>query len=316
MFYEPGVVITQVFTTTLYTNPTQPRSRTTVTYFGEMFAVRETVRNTIVYQNPNDKSIAHNESPYARYRYIIEDYANDRVVGVNTDSRGQVRECALIERAVLERPGIIWRVPFDVSIRSFIHKHRRENLYRIGSDDLDYMSNPRNFVVFEGQRLRPLYGQYAHEHVRLINDDPSGQWAFQFAYDVASPDFLSSPACQKDESVQLGYPKALRSFFNGRLPGEVRIARLSKVSGADQLHFAIVAEGKVQSLLDAVKGAVESGWKGEVDNISPNVRIYDYPAASLRFSKGRKLSVATVDLLQIDASRVLIRGSATEVLPS
>ncbi len=56
MFYEPGVILTQTFTSTLYSPADQPQVRTTVTYFAETYAVKHVHRNTMFYRQPGATS--------------------------------------------------------------------------------------------------------------------------------------------------------------------------------------------------------------------------------------------------------------------
>ena len=88
MFYEPGVIIRHTFTSTLHSDVDRPQVRVVTVYYSTTYAIREVITNTIVYKNPlgGNVDVVHADSPYARFRYVVEDYANDRVVGVNTNA--------------------------------------------------------------------------------------------------------------------------------------------------------------------------------------------------------------------------------------
>ena len=314
MFYEPGVILTQTFTTTLYTAKDQPEVRTTVTYFAERYAIKHVHRNTMIYRSPGSavETYYDPDAPYARYRYIVEDYAGDRVVGVNLDGRGQVAECALLERAPLERPLVIWTLPYALS-GAAQGRHVGGELYFIGDHVMisgDEGETRARFggVIFEGKRLRPLSGRFNNRFD--IQRGRMPPYEFAFAYDAAIPDFLSSPACQSDESVRLGYPVEINRLFGGPPPGEVRIARKSTVRKATTLRFALVADRPLNEVATAAQSAILANWGGALEGgRATSTRIYNYPA--VRMVIRRNPSRFELDALQIAPDKVIVRGTVS-----
>jgi len=294
MFYEPGVVIQHTFTSTLYTrDASKPQVRVETTYFSTTYAIREVVTNSIVYRTlvvQGQGDPVHTDSPYARFRYVVEDYANDRMVGVNTNARGEVSECALIERAVLERPVTIWRMPAHPPRWNFQSQHRRENLLRL----VAYNTGSR--VVFEPTRLRPLYGYHVMPgYGDYVQEQQT--WSFRFSYDAPIPDFLSSPACQADRSVRSGYPAALADLIGEDFPGQVRIARAYSVGKDRYLSFAIVLTRPLNEAAELARARFSRALNAALT--SKQGRIYNYPAISLSYRS--RTGLAGYDVLDIDA---------------
>jgi len=305
MFYEPGVVMEQTFTVTLYSSLDQPQRWSETLYFSDTYAIRELITTTVVYRNPNvtieGQDVVFTRSPYARYRYIIEDYKGDRLVGVNTNAKGDVVECALIERAILERPSTIWRSPVNMRRATLMSKHRRENWLRVYDGGYGYTPTvPVNEVIFEGERLRPLYAQNV-----FVGEVPIV--VTRWRYDVPIPDFLSSDACRANRSVSLGYPPEVAQLFGGDVPGEVRIARRYTLDGEAYMSFAIVASSSLTQTVDAVRKGLERG--ANVALTGQQARIYGYPAVQFSLSKGGpSLRVLNVDVIALEPQKTLVRG--------
>ena len=298
MFYEPGVVIRHIFTSTLHSAINKPQVRVVTVYYSTTYAIREVVTNTIVYKNPlgGNEDVVHANSPYARFRYVVEDYAGDRVVGVNTDARGEVTECALIERAVLERPVTIWRMTPSYDAMLYQSKHKRENLFKLST------YGDGTWVVFEPDRLRPLYGQYTS----LSAADLPGEqtWSFRFTYDTSIPDFLSSQACRNNPDVRRGYPESLAKLLGDDFPGKVRIAKTYALLGNDYLTFAIVFS---QPLDEVARLVTDRLGKALNASLSPaSVQIYGQRAT--RISLSRFLYQLNVEAIALDSQLTLVRG--------
>ena len=333
MFYEPGTIITQVFTSTLsvklppfdefrydrdrgYQAPNMQR-RVDVLYLAPTYAMRETVTNTIRYRSPNEEgssvSLVAEDSPYNRYRFVIEDYANDRIVGVNLNRNREVVECELIARAILERPITVWSspvLPLNNLDRFEVRRHKQSGVYEIkyGYFIYDYSSA----VVFEPKRLRPLIAQHSTPLANNKNND-FVSWSSQFAYDQPIPDFLSSPACRANRAVQTGVPAQLDALFGGQVPGVVRIAHVNKdvMNGQTHLRFSLVADRSLEETAGAVKAALERGLKVTITPAQTKRETeYKLPKVSyVLFSISRFVKV---DAIALDANKTLVRGWVTQ----
>ncbi len=234
------------------------------------------------------------------------------MVGVNLDRRGQVAECDLIERAILDRPLLIWTMPF-VHRMAAEGRHVNGALYFLG----DHVmlsgaggADPRLYagVFFEAGRLRPLSGRFNSPESIISGRMPP--YEFAFAYDAPIPDFLASPACQADESVRMGYPAEINQLFGGAPPGAVRIARKTTVNGATSLLFALVADRPLAQVAEAAQSAVLSAWGGALEGGKANAtRIYGYPAVAMAINRG--LSRLDLDVLQIAPDKVIVRGAVS-----
>ena len=333
MFYEPGTIITQVFTTTLsvrlpafddsnfdrnrgYRAPNMQR-RVDVLYLAPTYAMRETVTNTIRYRSPNEEgsnvTLVAEDSPYNRYRFVIEDYANDRIVGVNLARNGDVAECELIARAILERPITVWALPVlplyeDAPIE--VRRDKQSGAYelRYGYFIYDYTTA----VVFEPKRLRPLFARHSTPAANNKNNR-FVSWSSRFAYDQPIPDFLSSPACRANRAVQTGIPAQLDALFGGQVPGAVRIAHTNKdvVDGSSHLRFSLVADRPLEETVGAVKAALERGLKVSITEAQTK-RETEYNLPKVSFTLFSVNRFVKVEAIALDANKTLVRGWVNE----
>jgi len=189
--------------------------------------------------------------------------------------------------------------PYEAAL--YQSQHKREKLFKLST------YGDGTWVVFEPERLRPLYGQYTSPGESGIPSEQS--WSFRFTYDAPIPDFLSSPACAKNPDVSRGYPEALAKLLGADFPGAVRIARSYALVGNQHLTFAAVIP---QLLAEAAKLVNERLAKSLSANLSPSsVQVYGRRAA--RFNFVQKLYTLDVEAIELDPKLTLLRGQQISI---